>query len=170
MFKKHLKLVSAWVFAVTLLAAACTFNWNDNSTSPNPIPTPAPTFAPTPGATAVPKSDVSSVAIFLYGQTCKNGVVPPDNALFTVPMSCIADVTATPKQASGADSQQHGAKISWTPIGESHPVANVYPHPANPEFNRSIVPKTPGTISLQATLVAPDGSVHVGARTLTIVP
>lgn len=168
---------SVFCMAVVLASIAsvvgCNLNLNESPIGPTYAPAPTavtPTPTPVPQVKVTPTAnDVSSMAIFLYGYTCPSDVTPPtNNALFKVPLKCSADLTATPKNASGVDAQDHGDKITWAP--DETDVARITPHPSNPLFNRVFTPKKVGTFTATATLITPDGRVITATRSIEVTP
>jgi hypothetical protein len=142
---------------------------------PGPTPTPTPITIPSPGGGV---SDVNALGIFPYGLDCTGG--PRDPVGDEIPADCSGmSVTATPKTGRDEngdgkpdDARNHGNNITWaSPLMSPSGNAEVTPHPANPLFNRYVkvtTPRRPGTVTLNSTLVAPDGRTFTAVKVITI--
>ena len=115
-----------------------------------------PGASPSPGAGGeLPPG--SFIRIGLFGQSCPSGVTPPANGSRQIKLGCTGSITATPKDASGADlpAAVHGPSIAWSvPSGSG--VVSVL---ADSEpFNRSVKCLGLGVFSLAATVKGVTGS------------
>lgn len=166
------------LFLVATCAAACgnSVNLIDVLGGPDPVVTPSPT--PTPSPTATPgspgQSDVASLVVLVFGYGCAPGTPEPNHADGVIPAGCSsASLTATPKQANGEDAKNHGSAISWSVAGSPPSGVVVDPDPNNPLFNRIVrvaSPRVAATVTLTATLVAPDGRVWTASKVVTVAP
>lgn len=174
--------------AVALAAglAACTLpgggdettivNTATNNNGPTAVPTGPPTPLPSPGVPGA--SDVASMIVLVYGYTCQPGTPDPNHAAGVIPPECsAAQLTATPKRADGSDATNHGINITWSvvPAPDGNFPGQVVPQDNNPLFNREVNAlnggvRVPGSVTLTAKLIAPDGREFQASKVVTVAP
>jgi hypothetical protein len=151
-------------------------NTATNNNGPTALPSP-PLPVPTPSA--IPgTSDVASMIVLVYGYTCQPGIPDPNHAAGVIPQGCsAAQLTATPKRADGSDATNHGINITWSvvPAPDGNFPGQVVPQDNNPLFNREVNAlnggvRVPGSVTLTATLIAPDGRKFEASKVVTVAP
>ena len=95
---------------------------------------------------------IDSMRLGFYGITCADGRTPPRNGDGRLPLGCTGFVTATPKDALGADVDRrvHGPHITWE-LEQRLPFVRVEDYPEVP-FNKILKPETRGEFRLCATV------------------
>jgi hypothetical protein len=113
--------------------------------APTPMPEPTPTPTPGPGL-------IAYIRVGFYGVECNNGQQAPSNNAKKLPVGCYGYVTATPKQANGADvdAADHGPDIEWELVQGEHQV-RIFDVETQ-AFNKVLRGRTPGAFSLCATV------------------
>lgn len=134
---------------------------DNNFTLEVKVPTPAasPTATPTGSAATACTFSPVSVRLFPFGFTgCAN---PPANTALSLPSGCVADMTATPKDANGLDypdeASIHNADPTWSfsgPVSWTEPIINGKPE----HFNRRLVRTGAGTIAVSVNVCGTVGS------------
>lgn len=109
--------------------------------------------SPSPGAGSC--AAVATVRVNPFGIRCPSGTPTPRNGEGILPLACLADLTATPKDSSGTDvpAAIHGQNIVWSVIVGAERIRLV--DESNP-FNKTIVPVSVGPVTIEAT-VTPQG-------------
>lgn len=117
-------------------------------------PTPAPSPTPTPSTLVRP----ATVRVSPYGIDCPSPIPTPNNGAGVLPVSCVADVTATPKRADGTDltDAEHGPAIEWELVAVDKSVVEVSTFPGV-AFNRKVRGVRPGRFRLCATVQGVSG-------------
>lgn len=131
---------------------------------PTPSPTPLPTASPSPGSSAIPPG--SYVRVGMFSCSCPSGKACSPNGAATLQVGCTAQITATPKDASGTDlpAAVHGPSIAWSFVGQGSIVRCA--EWANERFNAECVALAAGSAGISASVpgIAP------GSLTLTVIP
>lgn len=108
-----------------------------------------PGASPSPGQTC---GAVATTRVGFFGIRCGSGATPPRNGEGRLPMGCLGDVTATPKNAQGdpVDPIVHGQNIVWR--ANFNRVRLVDEENA---FNKTAVPESVGSETISATVTPP---------------
>jgi hypothetical protein len=95
---------------------------------------------------------IDSLRLGFYGITCADGRTPPRNGEGRLPMGCTGFVTATPKDARGADvdARVHGPYITWE-LEQRYEFVRVEDYP-DVRFNKILKPASRGEFRLCATV------------------
>jgi hypothetical protein len=95
---------------------------------------------------------IDSLRVGFYGITCADGRTPPRNGDGRLPLGCTGFVTATPKDAHGADvdARVHGPYITWE-LEQRYEFVRVESYP-DVAFNKILKPDSRGEFRLCATV------------------
>jgi hypothetical protein len=95
---------------------------------------------------------IHSLRVGFYGITCADGRTPPRNGEGRLPLGCTGFVTATPKDARGADvdARVHGPYVTWE-VEQRYEFVRVEDYPDVP-FNKILKPDSRGEFRLCATV------------------
>lgn len=121
-----------------------------------------PGASPSPGP--APAGAIASVRVGTFGYDCPSGTATPNNSSGVVPIGCTASVTATPKDATGADvpAAVHGPVIAWTVNAVPSSAASVT-EPGE-AFNRDVHGLAAGVVHLSATVQGVTGTLDLTVR------
>lgn len=108
-----------------------------------------------------PKDLIDSVRVAFFGFKCPDDVAVPNNGANRLPVGCIGNVTATPKNKDNqdVDPRIHGSQITWTFEVESGKPAELINYPDQP-FNKSVVGLAVGNFTLCAIVKEVQGCLH----------
>ena len=95
---------------------------------------------------------IDSLRVGFYGITCADGRTPPRNGEGRLPLGCTGFVTATPKDARGADvdARVHGPHVTWE-LEQRLEFVRLEDYPDVP-FNKIVKPTSRGEFRLCATV------------------
>lgn len=114
--------------------------------------------SPAPAGTCVAGA-VASVRVGPFGFNCANGTTAPCNNCGTLPLACVATVTATPKGAADQNLPPavHGSQITWTVDYGSVRLEDTE-NDDSAGFNKLVRPTAAGPFSVRATVCSVPGS------------
>jgi hypothetical protein len=103
-----------------------------------------------------PQQIIDRIWVGVYNFNCGDRTPPRMNE-GVLPMGCIAQVTATPKQIDGTDvpPRFHGPDIQWE-LYQDGLIVDIYDDPAQP-FNQTVEAFSPGPFRLCATVQGIEG-------------
>lgn len=107
-----------------------------------------------------PQELIDSVRVAFYGLKCNDGRVPPNNGTGQLPVGCVGQLTATPKNRENkdVDHRVYGTDITWTLVDGGENI-DIQHYPDQP-FNKGLYGKQPGDFTYCATVKGVKGCLH----------